>query len=104
LCTIRYESKQHTVLIEVWLSNGKPDGVTDREEVEAALREAAASGQAPEGWTVEVVNWQHGAGDLKVGDAADLAKFDGVLRASSVEVEQPPDEDEELDEDEEPEE
>lgn len=83
LCTVSYEEKGHEVLVEVWLENGKPDGQTEREEVENALRQIAASGVAPEGWTVSAVNWSHPRSGKSGMDSAKLEAFDAIVRSSS---------------------
>lgn len=82
LCTVSYSEKGHEVLIEVWLENDRPEGATDRLEVEEALRQIAASGVAPEGWTVTALNWSHPRSGKSGMDSAKLEAFDGIIRST----------------------
>ncbi len=97
LATIDYESRGHQVLLEVYLTNDKPEGATTREQVEDALRQAATTGVAPEGWTIGVLNWSHPKGEKEGAGAAELSKFDGLIRSAEVTIEtaEPPEEGEE---------
>lgn len=84
LATIRYETKGHETVLEVWVSNDRAPGVTTREEVEDALRQTAASGVAPEGWTVDVFNWSHLRSSGS--DVTELQEFDSLIRAAEINV------------------
>ena|SRR2546430_14404259 len=89
LCTVDYDAGgDHAVLLEVWLQNDAPPGETTREEVEMALREAATTGKAPEGWTVAVVQWTRRG--TRHGGAGDLATFDTLIRSTEIDVEEKP--------------
>lgn len=90
LCTIEYGDKGHELLLEVWLENKKPAGVTTRDEVETALRESAASGVAPEGWTVSVINWSHPRSEHSASGADQLSRFDSLIRNVEVGIEERP--------------
>jgi len=90
LCTIQYGDKGHEVLLEVWLENKKAPGTTGRDEVETALREAAASGVAPEGWTVSVINWSHPRSEHSASGAVQLSQFDSLIRSVDPAIEERP--------------
>lgn len=85
LCSVDYGDAGHEVLVEVWLENDEAPGDTDRDEVEEALRQIAASGEAP-GWRVSAVRWHHPKGGGTGGGAAKLGEFDAVIRSSQVNV------------------
>lgn len=90
LCTVSYTSKGHEVLVEVWLENDRPEGATEREEVEETLRTIATTGVVPEGWTVEEINWSHPRSGKSGMDSAKLEAFDAMFRSSDITVDENP--------------
>jgi hypothetical protein len=100
LCAVDYTDRRgHEVVLEVWLENDAPVGVTSLDEVEAVLRAVAASGEVPEGWRVSVVEWVHprSAMELVASDevpaevlAEQVQAFDAVVRSSEVQITEHP--------------
>lgn len=90
LCTVSYEEKGHEVLVEVWLENDRPEGQTEREEVEEVLRNVATTGVVPEGWTVTALNWSHPRSGKSGMDSAKLDAFDAIFRSSTITVDDNP--------------
>lgn len=89
LVTCEYDDDDHYLDLEIYLTydDERPDaGELTQADVEAVMREIVSTGEVPEGWTVELVQWNHGAGERE-GGAGDLGAFDTIVKASELGVE-----------------
>lgn len=87
LIGVDYDEDGHELGIEIYLDYDGPDADTlTPEEVEAVFREIQATGEVPDGWSVESVSWHHGEGPEHEGSEGDLARFGPAIDGSGLSI------------------